>query len=466
MKNVVNSIVEIDRCCSCGVCAGVCSHRILKMVVRENGDLIPRHTGACPHKCTLCLEVCPFETGIHDPKQVVNSQDIGRKHTKSYDKKDEIILNHKDVGPYYSSWIGYSEKHRANSSSGGLMTFCLEELLCRGEVDVVAVPGQNSPKNGVQFSFRMIDSPDKLIQYSGSVYQPVEISNIIGEMLSNPERKWAITAVPCLCTGIKKAVALMPKLKKTVKYILGLACGIYQNSFYTEFLIKKSGLRFEETRKVEYRIKPYKDHANNYGFRATDCNGEIGPVIKYKGLPFFLGSNGYFRLNACNFCKDVFAENADACFMDAWLPEYKNDPRGTSLVLIRNKKLEDILQEGTKKKHGVHVERIPIERVIESQAGHVHRKRNLIEMRLGLRKRTGNLLERFQWWLQKRTQARSKWAWAKIGRRYGVIAFWLMMSELWIFQKIIPYLKNAARYKNLILANTCNSKSASSKRKN
>ena len=33
-------------------------------------------------------------------------------------------------------------------------------------------------------------------------------------------------------------------------------------------------------------------------------------------------NNGYFQLPGCSHCDDIFAECADAVFMDAWLPEY------------------------------------------------------------------------------------------------------------------------------------------------
>ena len=456
MPNVIDRVVAIDRCCSCGVCAGVCPNKALVMGIRKDGDLVPKQVRNCPKNCTICIEVCPFAPGVYDPRQMVTSRGKLTAPSENDNEKKTQLRYHEDTGSYINVLVGYSEKHRSKSASGGLATFCLEELLRKDKVDVVAVVGQNFTKSGVNFSFRMVESHAELNRYSGSVYQPVEISDIVHEILTGPERRFAITAVPCLCTGIRKAMAKIPKLRKAVKYILGLTCGMYQNCMYTEMLVRKSGLRIAEVNKVEYRVKSYKRPSSNYCFLASGRDGRPGPVIEYHGLPFFLGTNGYFRLNSCNFCKDVFAENADACFMDAWLPVCQSDGRGTSIVLVRNKDISNLLKEKDDGKVRVHVENISIKHVVASQAGHVRRKRYLIGMRCGHGKSDASFIERLQWWIQRRTQGRSKWAWAKFGRRYGLVAFWVMMTDLWILQKAFQYIKNAVRYKKIILAKTSN----------
>jgi hypothetical protein len=144
-------------------------------------------------------------------------------------------------------------------------------------------------------------------------------------------------------------------------------------------------------------------------------------------LPYYLGKNAFFRCNACNACMDVFSECADACYMDAWLPEYMNEPRGTSLVLVRNPQIRQLLDHGKAGKL-LSLDEIGIEKVIASQAGHVRRKRYLIDMRQGRKmdRSTGRpfaLSDRLAWSLQRYAQRRSKEAWAAAGRSRGVRAF-------------------------------------------
>ena len=66
--------------------------------------------------------------------------------------------------------------------------------------------------------------------------------------------------------------------------------------------------------------------------------------------------------------------------MDAWLPGYRKDPKGTSLILVRNNELAGLLK-GTDKQ-GVTVEPISISEVIKSQRGVVRIKREQLSYRL------------------------------------------------------------------------------------
>lgn len=81
-------------------------------------------------------------------------------------------------------------------------------------------------------------------------------------------------------------------------------------------------------------------------------------------------SNGYFQIPGCFFCDDVFAECADVVFMDAWLPEYIDDPKGTSIIIVRNPEIAELIPGDA------NLEEIDIERVIYSQRAALRRKRS------------------------------------------------------------------------------------------
>ena len=61
--------------------------------------------------------------------------------------------------------------------------------------------------------------------------------------------------------------------------------------------------------------------------------------MRMRGLFGYLWVNEVGGLRSCLFCDDVFAELADATFMDAWLPEYAADRCGTNLVICATKSL-------------------------------------------------------------------------------------------------------------------------------
>ncbi len=398
---------------------GVCPHNVLEMGFDSKGDLVPHTVSSGCTDCGLCLAVCPFASGVHDPRGLnMAHYSVGTNGT--------TVSFHDDAGYYDSALVGYSARYRPTSASGGLVTSLLAELLECGEVDAVGVVGQAATDAGVVFSFRKVTTIEELAQCSGSVYHPVEVSAMLAEIAQDPNTRWAIVGVPCLCAALRVACTKRPALNRSVPYLIGLACGMYQNTMYTELLIRKSGLAPCAVSHLDYRVKVPYGSASNYGFRAISRSGIPGRCIPYHGLPFFLGTHGYFRCNACNFCQDVFAEAADACFMDAWLPEYRNDPEGTSLVLVRNVMLRSMLESAA----DCTIHEATIEQVTASQRGHILRKRRRIKMRIGDSRGESNLVQRVDWTLERATQHRSKWAWARLGRRGYVWGFWLMMADL------------------------------------
>ena len=416
MSDVVHSVVEKDLCSSCGVCAGLCPTDALSMKIQRNGDLTPFvDDSRCHDNCQLCHDICPFAEGAHNPR---------RLNTELYSVQPNAKFL-EDVGWYTHSIAGFrnDEKLRSTSASGGLLTWCLETLLKEGLVRRVAVIRLAKNRDKGFFEFYAASAVDELRESSGSIYHPVEISKIIREIGSNRQERWAIVGVPCLCAAVRNS----QYLRKVVPFVFGLACGMYQNTFYTEMLLAESGIDRKNVTKIEYRIKSNDSPPSDYRFRGTD-NLRQGKEIAYHGLPCYLGENAFFRLNACNFCMDVFAETADACFMDAWLPEYVSDRSGTSLVLIRNPAIQHIMEQGSHEQT-VTLNEIEIQRVIASQMGHVRRKRYLIQMRQGKKMdpSTGQAFtihDKLAWLVQHYVQQRSKLAWHATGRLKGCQSFW------------------------------------------
>jgi len=437
MDNVVREVVEKGICSGCGVCAGVCPVSALSMKIQINGDLTPSlEVNRCMNNCKICLHICPFTTGVHNPRRI-NSE------IYSYQADAKFA---EDIGWYTHSVVGFrkDEELRRASASGGLATWCLETVLREGLVDRVAIVRLAEDRTKGFFEFFSVSTIDEIRQSSGSFYHPVEISGIIKAIKSGKEYRWAIIGVPCLCAALRRSA-----LGEQVSFVFGLACGMYQNTFYTEMLLSESGIDREQIVSIEYRRKNGNPLAYNYSFRASDNKG-YGKDIFYRGLPYFLGKNAYFRQNACNFCMDVFAETADACFMDAWLPDFSANPKGTSLVVIRNKEVAKLFQEGVAKDE-IRVDNISAEEVIASQREHVRGKRELIYMRLRVNNPAGKIqnrllaIEKIVWLLKRRAQNRSKVAWAKYGRKYGVFGFWLAMADMLLIQGIVNVIDSLPR---------------------
>lgn len=319
------------------------------------------------------------------------------------------------------------------------MTWTLEQLLAQGEVDRVAIvvcePDQT---NGHRFRFMEAQTTEELRGAAGSVYHPVEISSIIRQITRQSEVRWAITGVPCLCAAIRNAMQRIPAVGRAVRHVFGLACGMYQNRYYTDLLCLASGISPKEAVSIRYRLKAKAGLASNYLFHATRQDGRGGRTLEYSGLPCYLGSHAFFRVNACNYCKDVFAEAADACFMDAWLPDYQANRRGTSIVLVRSGAVKRLLMS-TAVASVPQLEPLGIERVVASQAGPVRRKRELLGMRLGqshdpVSGQPFSVADRLTWWIQRRVQRRSKRVWAHEADAPDYRAF---MRSVWDLRLLI-----------------------------
>ena len=427
-RNVMACVVDHDLCSGCGVCAGVCPTNALSMAEALNGDLTASWVSEpCGLNCGLCLAACPFGERVLDPRNI-NKEIFGPG-----DGRQVLPLFHEDAGYYLSAFVGYSIINRPLSASGGLLTWTLERLLTEGKVDRVAVvTGISDKLRGYNFVFREVQTVEDIRQAAGSVYHQVDVTEIVRRIMGEDKIRWAVTGVPCLCVGLRQAMQRIPALRRSICYLLGVACGMYQNTCYTELLLAESGIDSRQATRIEYRHKAEGRPVSNYGFRVI---GERGTEreITYQGLPFYLGKNAFFRLNACNYCKDVFAEAADACFMDAWLPEYHGECDGTSIALIRNRDIQYMLEQGKAAKV-LHLDQVGIEQVVASQNFHVRRKRYLINMRQGISTRGSSIgaciNDWFAWRVQRYAQRRSKKAWMTFGRGRNVKVFWLAVWDV------------------------------------
>lgn len=371
-KQVVSEIVDNEICCGCGICAGTCPFHNLKMAWRDNGDIAPMLLGECLSGCRRCLKVCPFSPQAKSEDLLAQA----RFGCSADIKHDEA------VGYYLDSFVGYSlsGNHRSRGASGGMTTWLLESLLSKGLVDAVVCVGDGEGGERL-FEYKIMTDVESLRAAAGSRYYPVDMANVLSLIhKEDHEVRYAVVGLPCALKGLHLAMEAMPRLRRRIVYTLGLICGHMPNRFYTEYLASISGVSIGSLASAQYRLKEDTGLASNYKFQAIARDGRSGSTIPWTKISN-IWADGYFQVNACNYCDDVFAEVADVAFMDAWLPQYAHDPRGHSLVVVRHPALLPIFDEGTRS-GSCHLESIPIALVTESQKGVIENKRNLLSARL------------------------------------------------------------------------------------
>ena len=168
---------------------------------------------------------------------------------------------------------------------------------------------------------------------------------------------------------------------KKIKYLFAPACGNNVSAAFTTYLGQLKGLSNERCR-VHFRENNNTTRANDYIVKFTLENND-SRYIRFHHENVW-GAR-LFSLNKCLYCTDFWGEFSDACFSDAWLPEYISDTNGTSIVVVRNgdisSYLDILVNRGI-----VTLNPMPEEKVIESQRTQIKFKKEDIKIRIALRK--------------------------------------------------------------------------------
>jgi len=374
--NVCTRTVADDLCAGCGVCAGICPSGNLVMAWNELGEYQPVAQGRCRDQCNLCLQVCPFQD--HDENEsTLSSARFGA---------NEGICHRPEIGYCVSSYVGHVAEgdFRQRGASGGVATWLLVELLARGMADRVAtvVPSANPER---LFTFALLSKPCEVRTAAKSRYYPVELSAIIQEVLSE-EGRYAVAGVPCALKAVSLAMGVDGRLRKRVKFLVGLACGQMKSRAFTEYLVRLLGLSPTDVRAVDFRGKQPSGPATDFVFRVDD-GGSVRSLAR-SGEYGRAWTTGQFKLRSCTFCDDMFTEVADVAVMDAWLPPYMYDSRGTSIALVRSNLVDRIIRNGVTEGR-LALSRISVDQVLASQRSTLYTKRELLAQRLWLSERDG-----------------------------------------------------------------------------
>jgi coenzyme F420 hydrogenase subunit beta len=363
--NVIEEVVDKKWCVGCGMCAAVCPRNRLEIRWNDQGEYNPvevEGSADCSEKCSMCYQVCPTHG------KTKNETEIGNQ----WYGEVEAIQHTDETGYFVSSYVGYSKDHRANSASGGMATWMLERLLQSGDVNAVAAVGRNIDTDTL-FEFKICRTLEEIRACSRSAYYPVETSHVIQHILNN-DGNYAIIGLPCVCKAIRLAQDKMPRLKQRIKVVLGLTCGHQCSKFFAEYICALGGGNPHELKEFIFRTKDLSQPASNFGFyfRSGKQSNEVAERILWNDGVNVAYQNRYFQLPGCFYCDDVFAECADAVFMDAWLTEYIKYSEGHNLVLTRTEKIDALLNT---ERNGIVLNKISVNQVILSQQGVLDLKR-------------------------------------------------------------------------------------------
>lgn len=304
------------------------------------------------------IKVCPFNP---NPKEEVRDEDrLGAIFLADAPRCDPLI------GRFSDTYIGYCDAYRQTSSSGGIATYVFYQLLKRKVVEhLFVVVG-----DGAEYKYRIFSDPEEITRISKTRYYPVTLEGLFKE-LERTEGRIAISGVACFIKALRLKQYYVPDLKTRVPFMVGIICGGLKSRFFTEFLVQSAGI-LSEYKNQEYRIKDPDSTASDYSFGATDANG-VRHQIKMSKVGDMWGS-GLFKAEACDYCTDVLAELADISIGDAWLPDYRKDGLGNSVIITRSQLAERIIRNGIENSE-LNLDRVTSQRIVDSQkASFAHRQ--------------------------------------------------------------------------------------------
>jgi len=383
--NIMELVVEQDKCIGCGVCQAICPVDVLPMQFGKYGIFEPHEIDGCLDKCTLCMDVCPF---IEE-----NDNEIKISERLYAEERDAVF--HKELGYVVETYVSYvsSKSKRIRSASGGIGNFVLKKLIDDDVVDCILTVAPTSYPEQL-FRFDVFKGQQELNSSVGSVYYPTEISEVLDYVMKN-EGRYAITVLPCYAKAIRLAQQKNRLLRNRIKVLVGLVCGQMKSKFFTEELAKIA-LNGKRTQAVSYRVKNPDKTASNYSFQFIAEDREK-VQMNWSEDPSVFWTNRMFTPLACNHCTDTFAYTADLVLMDAWLPEYVQNYLGHTLLIVRRNDLKNLLESYAGKE--ISLNKISTQDVYKSQEGVVKNKsyfaqnkaKGLIGVIVNLKKRVQKL---------------------------------------------------------------------------
>lgn len=345
---------------------------------RETGYRPVRTAAGAPNPVSAAsCASCPFND------EAPNEDAIGAQLFAAIEGVDHTA----ELGYYTECFAGYvaDKKQRALSTSGGITTWLLGELLSRGMVDraICVTPAEQS---GVLFEYSILSSTDAVSTAKKARYYPTEVSDVLTTVLDTNFR-YAFVGLPCTVKAVRLAALQDERLHDRIVHSIAIFCGHLKTPQYADYLSREIGFSEDDIATVDFRRKTSTPPAQNYEFLGVTADGASAA----KPMRAVLGGNWgqtFFMQDACNWCDDVVGETADISLGDAWIPPYSDDPLGTNLVVVRDPRIGSILADGLAAGE-LQLDVVDPETVARSQDGSYRQRRTGLAYRLSMAQQQG-----------------------------------------------------------------------------
>jgi coenzyme F420 hydrogenase subunit beta len=379
-QTLLQTVIQGDYCIGCGACAAMKTSPF-----RIGLDEIGRYQASADAEAAAAadcpvLAVCPF-SGEGPDEDAIAKQLFGGDC--SYQDR---------IGYHLATYAGYvaEGEFRRNGSSGGMGTWLCAELFRRRMVDAVihVKPTSRNAAGHPLFAMSVSRSQEEILAGCKSRYYPIEMSQVLREAIATPGR-YAVVGLPCFIKAVRRLALQEPLLADRAAFCISLVCGQLKTTTYADMLAWQVGIPPGHLKDIDFRRKIAGHPANVY---VTEAVGTVEQeVVSELGIDRFGALNwggGLLKYNACDCCDDVVGETADVSVGDAWLPQYSRDGRGTSVVVVRNRKIADLIKQA-RSENRLHLDEITPETVMETQVAGLRHRRDELAYRLFLKDAAG-----------------------------------------------------------------------------
>ena len=349
----IDNIISSNLCISCGACKHINPNKISIKKDFKKGMFLPVISEPLNlQEKKYFNEICPAKG--YPIKQL--SKEI-------FDKP-----NYKDyrLGDFnsYGAYRMKNSKILKNASSGGVMTGLAKKLLEENIVQGVVATSFSYSNGNVSPVVEIITDPNKLYKTQGSKYMPVPTLLTI-EKIRKFNGKVVFIGTPCQIASVRLIQKKDPVIKKKIYLTIGNFCGGFKDLREIDRFKDIAGMR--------------KSEIKHFQFRGSGQPGKMRIVSKMGNewsfpYPEYGNLTGYMKYYRCRVCVDATAELADISCGDAWLDRFEKMGSNWSIMLIRNKKLNNVISEMIKDNE-ISYEEITINEIVKSQKGNLTSKK-------------------------------------------------------------------------------------------
>jgi coenzyme F420-reducing hydrogenase beta subunit len=298
--------------------------------------------GLCSYTQNASLEYCD-SSGSWNPngKEIVaidNLCPLLVDYRELYKDVYSCSIPNNQLGIYRKTYVANASDpgRRLSGASGGVITAVLGMLLDRGDIDAAIVAYQPQEGDFKRVGPIVVRSSGELEKFSGSVYITVPMLKALSDI--DPSEKYGIVLVPEHAATLRQLQKQGDQKALAVKFIAGLMTGTTLKPGAIDLLLRR------------YKVPP--DEITSFSWRYGIWPGKLrimsrsGVVIEQDKVYYNFLIPSFIAPHSLS-SHDFYNEFSDISVGDAWDDDLERRKEGVSLLLIRSKYAEGVIDSAS-----------------------------------------------------------------------------------------------------------------------